>query len=313
MRRLIIAIAVLLFISGCTDLQGYMPTSFPGLSSQPKEGSYLGPGGSVTMEMSYPKEKGQVLKDISFSPLIQVKNTGSSEARGQVCVAGLDPTVFGGATSCDCQTYSFIRIPGEGYQPESMAFGPYSLSFDAPDAEYTITAVNKFAYSSKAAFNPCIRKESDTMDCRVSIAEASNGPVAIMSITEVASPAGSGNVVLAFNIEIRKVGSGNVIEQRSVETECSVEQFNPNSRKAKPKIYGTIAGLPLIGSVSCKEAMLNDDGTGMMSCIAGDVSLFDESGNYRFSGSSQTPSLLTIVYGFEEIDSNKFTIGGSRY
>ena len=190
MRRLVIPIAILLFISGCTELQSYIPASFPGLSSQPKEGNYLGPGGSVTMEMSYPKEKGQVLKDISFSPLIQVKNTGSSEARGQVCITGLDPTVFGGATSCDCQTYSFIRVPDESYQPENLAFGPYALSFDAPDTEYTLTAVNKFAYSSKATFSPCIRKEFDTQECRVGVGEASNGPVSIMSITEVASPAG---------------------------------------------------------------------------------------------------------------------------
>ena len=303
----------MLLVSGCAELKSRMPTSFPGFESQPKSGAILGPSGTVSMDIIYPKEKGQVIRDITFSPLINVKNTGSSDARGQVCITGLDSSVFGGAGSCDCRTYAYSRIEGESFPIESLAFGPYSISQDPQLTDFTITAINRFAYTSKALFRPCIRKEYDTSDCSLQLSEASNGPIAIMSITEVATPSSGKNMVMAFNVELKKVSPGRLIQQRSVESECLVEDMSFDSRKVQPKINGIINGLPFMGSVECKEATLKEDGTGTMSCIVGEIDLFDEGGNYRFSGNYQTPSSLIISYGFEQVDSNRFTIGASAY
>ena len=313
MRALIILAALMLLVSGCTELQSMIPTSFPGLQSQPQSGAVLGPSGTVSMEMIYPREKGQVIRDITFSPLINVRNTGSSDARGQVCITGLDSSVFGGAGSCDCRTYAYSKTEDESFQVENLAFGPYSISQDPQATDFTITAINRYAYTSKALFKPCIRKEYDTSDCSLQLSEASNGPIAIMSITEIATPSQGKNMVMAFNVELKKVSTGRLIQQRAVETECLVEELSFDSRKVQPKINGVINGLPFMGSVECKEATLKEDGTGTMSCVVGEIDLFDENGNYRFSGNYQTPSSLAISYGFEEVDSNRFTIGASLY
>ena len=310
---LIILASLMLLVSGCAELRSMIPDSLPGLQSQPKSGIILGPSGTVSMDIIYPKEKGQVIRDITFSPLINVKNTGSSDARGQVCITGLDSSVFGGAGSCDCRTYAFSRIEGEGFPTESLAFGPYSISQDPQLSDFTITVINRFAYTSKALFKPCIRKEYDASDCSLQLPEASNGPIAIMSITEVATPSQGRNMIMAFNVELKRVSPGRLIEQRSVEAECLVEDMSFDSRKVQPKINGIISGLPFMGSVECKEATLKEDGTGTLSCVVGEIDLFDQNGNYRFSGSYQTPASLVISYGFEQIDSNRFSIGASMY
>lgn len=295
MKKLMILI-LLIVITGCSNLDNMIP--------QDKEPiKLLGASGKVIMNIFYPQQKGTVYNSLSFSPVISLQNTGSYNAEGQVCISGLDPVLFSGASSCDCLSYSFNKLPEEKtYESQSLSFGPYSVSTtDKPSTSQSLTAINKYKYSSVAYFKPCIKQKNDFANCNIKTQEVSNGPLSISSITEILSPASQDTINLAFEIKLTNTGNGQVINVEDVSNECS---FNPEN---KVKVRAYIENLPFIGNTICNEASV-DKGKATIRCVVGEVNLYDSFGNYVFEKEFETPSKLTVEYGYSEFASVSFNL-----
>ncbi|MEA3378025.1 MAG: hypothetical protein U9Q69_00130 [Nanoarchaeota archaeon] len=313
MKKIILVLVFSMLISGCATVSDFgktIPNYLPGIESSSLD-SFLGRSGIVSMNIIYPIENEKIIYDLSyneFSPIIKITNSGSIESRGQVCLVGLDENVFSGAHSNDCLTYSFIPVPDETFFPATLTFGPYQIipgDINAPD--FTLTAINRYTYKSGALFKPCIKKDPyDRQDCSAKLIETLNGPITITSITEKITPVGESRVKLAFVVNLKKTANGNLIKTENVFQEGAISSLN-SLEKDKPKINGIIEDIPYAGDIECKETTLTD-GKGALTCIVGEIDMYDETGNYLFSGNIQTPAKLTIAYSFEEVQSNKFNI-----
>lgn len=312
MKRLFILLLLTIIISGCAPLDdlGRKASNFlPGLDFN-SGNNILGESGFITMEILYPSFDEKINIDPTFNefaPIIRLKNTGSVDARGQLCITGLDTHAFSGITSCECLSYSFYKFPDEPYEPQILTFGPYTISSEA-SGDFGFTAINRYAYRTQALFNPCIRKDPyDKNECRAQAIETSNGPITITHITEQISPTSAGGVKLTLNIGLKTVAKGKLISESKVLQQCAVDLGSLESAKIQPTISGEIKDLPYASYIRCKDTTL-EKGEGLMTCTIGDIKLFDEGGNYLFRTDIQTPSKLELNYAFEEIQSTKFSL-----
>jgi len=311
MKKLILFLILLLFITGCAEIKSQVDNfKLPGLDNT-KENSVLGNSGGITMDIVYPKESEKVITGIQFAPSIKINNLGSSNTDGQTCITGLDQNVFSGFDGCECLTYSFQKYDNEKFEPVVLTYGPYTLTQpENSRSDFTMTVTNKFASKSQALFKPCIRKEGNIDDCKVTTLESINGQVAISSITEVLAPSSDQNVVMALKVELTNAGTGKIINQRSMYSECADLTVDP--RKEQVTVSAVIENFPFLGNVYCQAASFDKKtNKATMTCMVGEIGLFDISGGYKFGQEIQTPSKITVSYAYEERDSNKFSFGGS--
>lgn len=309
MKRLImILILAAVIISGC-ELADKIPKSLPGLEPSKGDESLLGSSGEITMNIIYPTEGGSIIRDIEFSPRIEVMNTGSANADGQVCISGIGSETFTSFSGCECLNYQYHKVPDETFEPETLIFGPYGLEV-AQDlsTDFVMTSINRYEYTSKAIFKPKISK--DLASSGIDIQETANGPLAIQSIKQEVVPTQGDAIVLAYKVELKNTGRGKVIPATYLREECAVDDIGSiERRKTHVRVTAGIENFPTIGSVPCKEAYVNDKGEASLTCVIGQVSMTDEYGNYIFTESVQTPSTLIVNYAYEQRDSNKFSIG----
>jgi hypothetical protein len=123
-RKIILLLMVLMLISGCAIIQ-----KLPGLPTPKDKGSSIIFGGSdsVDTDIAYPAEGGKIFEQYSFTPVVKLTNSGDyKKPQGQVCLSGLDSSVFKGFTGCDCQQFP-QETYGEDFKWEDIEFPKYSL------------------------------------------------------------------------------------------------------------------------------------------------------------------------------------------
>ncbi len=298
---IIALLAILLMISGCSQLPG-LPKS--------KGQSIIATTQSVITDIKNPAPNSEAPSNHEFTPAIDVANMGDSDAEGVVCISGLDEGLFSGFTGCECQDFKIYADDKDGDTTQELEFGPYRIRTEDTQ-EAVMTAITRYSYKTTGTAKACIKKDlysktgcqtdDITKRKRNMLARSSSGAVLIDKVTETIIPVDKETVTLSFSIEVEKASEGDIYDSsKTIYPSCREEG------KLNKEITGSIEGLPE-GSVTCSSAELDEKGQGTLTCEAGNIRLTDSSGNFIFPGNNYEPEIsIEINYGYEQKQSVKF-------
>ncbi len=302
MKKLtIILIMSMLLLAGCELIED-VPSRIPGLESQPEESIYGGEG-SIDISIINPKESGKVLKGYSLEPIIRVKNLGGSEAEGKVCITGLDQDTFSGFSGCECLNYMQLS-QDNAFDDIDLKYGPYSINADEESKHHSLTAINRFRYSTSIKSDICISADIyENPECSADINAVTSGPITIDSIEETIIPINDQVVSIVFSISIENDGQGNLWPIERLDERCSAGKIEEQEKK----ITAEIIGFPVSADISCEDARLEDE-EATITCKAEQVRLFDQQGDYVFNEKYKPEVIFQLEYGYETRESRRFSV-----
>ncbi len=259
--------------------------------------SYIGGTNSIKINILQPAENGKISKDIPLRVSINVKNDGESPAEGQVCVTGLNPTVFEESKACECQEFS---LKGKSrYEDEDV-----TLNFDEGPAnideftinDFSVTSIARFNYKTYASVEGCVVKDlAASKDCKARqdarIIGVSSAPLQITSVVQELLSTSDEEYTMTLIIEVSHKGSGEFFDV-SLDKDACVENSNINK-----KVEINLINAP--GRATCAPLTIKKkEDKGTTTCIITGV----QARNYK-------PMMnIELSYAYEVRESNKFQV-----
>lgn len=240
MKRIIPLLVLILFVSGCSAMNSFgdLFKKLPGVTTITPSGggkSYVGGTKSININMLQPAETGKISREVPLRVSVNVKNEGESPAEGQICVTGLNPTVFDESKSCECQEFSLkgkVRLEDETTEGEEITRNfdegqPKIDEFTVND--FSVTAIARYDYKTFASVEGCIRKDILTSkDCKprqdAKLIGVSSAPMQINSVVQELLLTSEDEYTMTLFIEVAHKGSGQFFDASLNKDACSTDE-----------------------------------------------------------------------------------------
>ncbi len=313
MKKIAVLLILLVFISGCTWIY-----KLPFMPSPAQRGISINYGSSnaVDTTIAYPKSSGIVYEEYKkLSPVIRVTNSGDyKKPKGSICVSGLDKSIFGGFSGCDCQIFPQKTYEDVVFKSEDITFPSYTITLDKDqkEADFTITAITRFNYQTKGKVKLCLKKDIyGSSGCTIEVGSSkgveklmstTSGPLKIKSVKQSLNPEPGNTFSIILTIVIEQQSKGRIIDKENINDLC-VPQTKPKSL-----IYARVKNMPLVSMV-CNPQKLDSTNQVTIICRGSGLSLFDGSGQYLLPNENYQPNVeVELNYAFETVDSNIFKV-----
>lgn len=298
MKKVLILLSLVILLSACQTNQ-----------VDPNVGTYCPPdcsSGSSSLDIKINSPGETVYTGSRMLVSVNLDDVGeSSIEEGSVCIAGLDPEIFGALAGCDCQSFQLtLDNPDSQYfMEDTLEFGPEFIPEDASGSG-GVTVITKYAYSTYGIFDICITTDYEDTTCSVEgnkLTTSSSAPVEISSVTETITPIGE-SVDLRLNVEANVNADNN---QRIISIEdissytCSLTQTED--------IQGEVSAILFGESYDCGKMTFDEKGKGKVSCLLENIPterLIGEQKEYQ--------GWIRIDYGYQEINTQPFNFESSN-
>lgn len=288
MKKIIIALIILLLIAGCVKLPN-IPGKLPGQTTGKKD--FVGGTKGVEAEIVSPAEGGKIYLDMPFNVAVRVTNEGEAKAEGTTCI-------FGSFTECECQDFVLEeKRKSEGEKPEGeekiIVFEGGKIE---EKEEAFITAKTRYDYKTYGITTACVKKDAYSKEgCQISgniMKSASSAPVTIQEVKEeIITETAEERAKIILTIKIEDSGKGELYGLDEDKAQCETQDM-------KKEINVRLVNAP--GRSTCNPAQIRE-GEATTKCVIEDVRLLDES--------YESEITLELEYVYETIDTNKFEVG----
>jgi len=316
MKRIILLVLVLVFISGCTlgEIRSKLP--FMPSSTVTVRDGFIGGDKGIKSEIISPSKNGVAYLNQPLRVDVSVINEGESESEGTVCIWGLNRNYFTGFSGCECMDFSSLREV-RMRDKEKLDGGKEVVTFDVGDIgegeselnEFVVTARTRYEYKTFGLIKPCIKKDlyseegCDFSESKNILKSVSSAPLKITEVTHNKVSSTDSTLDLRVDIKMKNSGNGNVYELNRGMDSCEIDP------DLKMKVDVSLLNSP--ASFTCNSAEIRKDSSdnllglgedeGIASCTIRDIELADE-------GYEIDDLIVQLEYVYETITTNGFQV-----